>query len=150
MQLIMRLHLLSRKLQDWGLRPLAKLLEGLTRVLCAARLPIEAAIDPTVMFSHNGLAVLITKEAKIGAGCQIGTHVVLGSNWPKIGAPTLEPDVIVGPGAIILGPITLGRGCVIAASSVVLDDVPPRTLVAGNPAEIKKRDIDSAYYRYPG
>ena len=149
MQLIMRLHQAGIKLQKWRIKPLAKMIEGLIRVLCAARLPNDARIDPSVKFSHNGLAVLITKEAQIAAGCQIGTHVVIGSNWPKIGAPKLEPDVIVGPGAILLGPITIGQGSMIAASSVVLESVPPRTLIAGNPATVKKKDIDSNYYRYP-
>lgn len=149
MQLIMRLHLISRKLQAWKLRSLAKAVEASIRLLCAARIPIEADIDHSVVFSHNGLAVLITREAKIGRGCQIGTHVVLGSNWPKTGAPSLEDNVIVGPGAIILGPVTLGQGCVIAAGSIVLADVPPASLVAGNPATVKKQDIDSNFYRYP-
>jgi serine O-acetyltransferase len=149
MKLIMRLHLLSKSLQRWKLRPLAKAVEGAIRVLCAARIPIDASIHPTVNFSHNGLAVLITKEARIESGCQIGTHVVLGSNWPRPGAPTLEQDVIVGPGAIILGPITLGKGCVIAAGSIVLNDVVPGALVAGNPATTKKMNVESSYYRYP-
>jgi serine O-acetyltransferase len=148
-QLIMKLHLLSRTFQRWKLRPVAKIIEGTIRVLCAARLPTEADIHPTAHFSHNGLAVLITKETKIGVGCQIGTHVVLGSNWPRPGAPVLESGVIVGPGAIILGPVTLGKGCVIAAGSIVLADVPPGALMAGNPATVRKENIDSALYRYP-
>lgn len=149
MQLIMRLHLASRRLLGWRLKPLSSLLDGMIRVLCAARLPVEARIDPTARFSHNGLAVLITKESVIGPGCQIGTHVVLGSNWPKSGAPRLEADVIIGPGAIILGPVTLGRGCVVAAGSIVLEDVPPATLVAGSPATVRKEKVDTGSYRYP-
>jgi serine O-acetyltransferase len=149
MQLIMRLHLLSQTCLRWNLRFIAKLIEGSIRVLCSARLPTEARVHPSVLFSHNGLAVLITKEAKIASGCQIGTHVVIGSNWPKLGAPELESDVIVGPGAIVLGPITIGRGSVIAAGSIVLSDVPPGVLMAGNPASVKKQNIDSNFYRYP-
>ncbi|MFN0194279.1 MAG: serine O-acetyltransferase [Aestuariivirga sp.] len=145
----MRLHLAARRFHQWRLRPLAKLFDGAIRVLCAARVPAEAEIHPTAHFSHNGLAVLITTGARIGPGCQIGTHAVIGSNWPKEGAPTLESSVIVGPGAMILGPVTLGEGAVIAANTVVLQDVPPRALVAGNPAEIKKTNIDTSHYRYP-
>jgi serine O-acetyltransferase len=149
MQLIMRMHLLSKSLKRWKLGPLAKTVEAGIRVLCAARIPTDASIHPTVTFSHNGLAVLITKEARIESGCQIGTHVILGSNWPRLGAPVLEPDVIVGPGAIILGPVNLGKGCVIAAGSIVLTDVAPGALMAGNPAAAKKQNIDSNHYRYP-
>jgi serine O-acetyltransferase len=149
MQLVMRMHVVSRRLLGWRLKPLAKLVEAGIRVLCAARIPIEARIDPTVNFSHNGLAVLITRESVIGPGCQIGTHVVLGSNWPKPGAPKLESDVIVGPGAIILGPVTIGSGSVVAAGSVVLSDVAPHTLVAGSPATLRKENIDVQDYKYP-
>jgi serine O-acetyltransferase len=149
MQLIMRLHLLSRWFLRKKLRPLSKLTEVLIRLTCAARIPTDAEIDPTVTFSHNGLAVVLTKETRIGAQCQIGTHAIIGSNWPKPGAPRLEDNVIVGPGAIVLGPLTLGRGCVVAAGSIVLTDVLPGTLVAGNPAIEKKQNVDSQFYKYP-
>ena len=47
---------------------------------------------------------------------------------------TIEDDVFVGPGAIILPNVTLGRGCVVTAGSVVSSSVPPMTVAQGNPA----------------
>ena len=149
MQLIMRMHLWSRWLLERGFKPVSRLMDGMIRVVCSARIPAEAQIHPTVRFSHNGLAVLITRDCKIGPGCQIGTHAILGSNWPKLGAPQIEANAMIGPGAIVLGPVKVGKGSLVAANSVVLDDVPPGVLVAGNPAKIKKRDIDINAYLYP-
>jgi acetyltransferase-like isoleucine patch superfamily enzyme len=47
----------------------------------------------------------------------------------------IEDDVYIGPGAIILPNVTIGRGAVVSAGSVVSKSVPPRTLARGNPAE---------------
>jgi acetyltransferase-like isoleucine patch superfamily enzyme len=52
------------------------------------------------------------------------------------GGPKLGRDVWVGMGAVILGPITVGDGAVIAARSVVTDDVPAHSVVAGHPARV--------------
>jgi serine O-acetyltransferase len=141
MQTIVRLHKFSRWLLEQHLPRLARLVERLIRLIYAARIPAEADIDPTVHFSHNALAVVVTKRATIGARCQIGLHVLLGSRWPLEGGPTLEEDVIVHSGARIIGPITIGRGSVIGANAVVLKNVPPRSLVVGVPGVVKKSDI---------
>lgn len=141
MQGIVRLHRLSRWLFDKRLTPLSRVVERVIRLVYTARIPAEAAIHPTVHFSHNALAVVITKRATIGPRCQIGLHVLLGSRWPYPGGPTLEEDVIVHSGAKIIGPVTIGRGSVIGANAVVLEDVPPQSLVVGVPGVIKKRGI---------
>ncbi len=54
--------------------------------------------------------------------------------WTRIAPVTIEADVFVGAGAIILPGVTVGRRSVIAAGSVVRHDVPEGTIVAGNPA----------------
>jgi|SoiMethySBSTD1v2_1073268.scaffolds.fasta_scaffold08908_3 serine O-acetyltransferase len=148
-QALMRMHLLSRTMQNFHLHFLAHLIDGVIRVAFAARIPAQADIDRTVHFSHNGLAVVVTKESKIGPGCQIGTHVVLGSNWPEAGAPTLGSNVVVHCGAKILGPVTIGDGAVVAANAVVRTNIPARCLAAGVPAAIKRENLDTDRYRYP-
>lgn len=149
MQGIVRLHKLSRRLLDLRFCRLSRLIEQVIRFVYAARIPAEADIDPSVHFSHNALAVVVTKEASIGPRCQIGMHVLLGSNWPRKGGPRLEQDVVVMCGAKILGPVTIGRGSVVGANAVVLKDVPPNALVAGVPGVIKKTDIRIEDYRIP-
>jgi len=84
------------------------------------------------------------KRVIIGPNCSIAWDVVimdtdyhgLGKN-PRIDAPTiLEESVWVGCRAVILKGVTVGRGAVVAAGSVVTKDVPPFTIVGGNPAKV--------------
>lgn len=149
MQLLMRMHRFSRMMHNGDMRFVAYLIDGVIRVLFSARIPAQADIDRTVHFSHNGLAVVVTKEAIVGAGCQIGTHVVLGSDWPESGGPVLGSNVVVHCGAKILGPVTIGDGAIVAANAVVRSDVPARCLAAGVPAVIKRENLEVEKYRYP-
>lgn len=148
-QALMRMHRVSRAMHISHLNFLARVIDSAIRILFAARIPAQADIDRTVHFSHNGLAVVVTKESKIGPGCQIGTHVVLGSNWPEAGGPTLGSNVVVHCGAKILGPVIIGDGAVVAANAVVRTSIPARCLAAGVPAAIKRANLDTERYRYP-
>jgi maltose O-acetyltransferase len=56
--------------------------------------------------------------------------------------PTIEDDVAVGMGVVVLPGVTLGRGCVIGAGAVVTFDVPPYMTVVGNPARKIRRACD--------
>jgi serine O-acetyltransferase len=149
MQGIMRMHRVSRAMHIFHMHFFARAIDTLIRIVFAARIPAQADIDRTVHFSHNGLAVVVTKESKIGAGCQIGTHVVLGSDWPKSGGPNLGSNVIIHCGAKILGPITIGDGAIVAANAVVRTDLPAGCLAAGVPAVIKRENLEVEKYRYP-
>jgi serine O-acetyltransferase len=140
-QTIVRLHRLSRWFLDRRLTRLSRLIDRQIRFVYGARIPAEAEIDDSVHFSHNALAVVITKEAIIGPRCEIGIHALLGSRWPRAGGPRLEADVIVHAGAKIIGPVTVGRGSVIGANAVVLQDVPAGSLVVGVPGVVKKSGI---------
>ncbi len=141
MQFIVRVHKLSRWLLDRRLKRLSRLIDTIIRLIYAARIPAVADIHPTVHFSHNGLAVVITKRSHISAGCTIGTHVLLGSRWPLRDGPYLEENVTVHAGARIIGPVRIGSGSVIGANAVVLTNIPPRSLAVGVPAVVKKTDI---------
>jgi serine O-acetyltransferase len=148
-QMLVRLHGWSRWLLERRRRRLSQLVDRIIRLAYAARIPAEADIHPSVHFSHNALAVVVTKEAKIAARCQIGVHVLLGSRWPVPGGPRLEEEVIVHAGAKIIGPISIGRGSVIGAGSVVVADVPPHSLVVGVPGVVKKTGIRIGDYLQP-
>jgi len=54
----------------------------------------------------------------------------------------IEDDVWIGHGAILLAPLRIGRGAIVAAGSVVVKDVPPYAIVAGNPAKTIKMRFD--------
>lgn len=87
------------------------------------------------------IGVVISKFATVGKDCVIYQNVTIGGrdfiqngdpkNYPKIG-----DNCIIYPGAFIVGPITIGDNCVIGANSVVVSDVPPNSIVGGNPAKI--------------
>jgi serine acetyltransferase len=66
-----------------------------------------------------------------------------GVSQPDEPAPVLEPGVVVGIGAVVVGPVRVGRLSYIGANAVVLDDVPPGVVVAGNPGRVL-RARDSA------
>jgi serine O-acetyltransferase len=149
MQLLVRIHKASRWLLDRRLTRLSQLLDTVIRLVYAARIPATADIDPTAHFSHNALAVVITKRAHISAGCMIGTHVLLGSRWPLRDGPHLEENVIVHAGARVIGPVRIGRGSVVGANAVVLTDIPPQSLAVGVPAVVKKTGIENGDYK-PG
>ena len=83
----------------------------------------------------------------IGSGVQIGLRTMIIAHTHSVVPPArrgdeddyisvrIEDDVYIGPGAIILPRVTLGRGAVVTAGSVVSASVPPLTMVQGNPAK---------------
>jgi serine O-acetyltransferase len=129
------MHGISRLGDRWGLSALSRAMDLCGRLVYSASIPGKASIGENVFFHHGGLGVVINAAAVIERDCEIGVHVVLGGRAPQRGAK-------------IIGPIRVGAGAVIAANAVVLEDVPPRCLVAGVPASIKRRDIDNSRYRH--
>lgn len=79
-------------------------------------------------------------DATIGANVNLGAGTVTCNYDGKNKHPTIiEDDVRIGSDTMLVAPITVGKGSVTAAGSVVTSDVPPGTLVAGVPAVVKKR-----------
>lgn len=109
------------------------------RITMTAVYGIEIGKDVTVghgVFFAHPLGIVI------GSGARIGNRVrFMGSNTVGAakdnGAPTIEDDVTIGCGARVLGPIRIGKGAVIGANAVVLQDVPPGAVATGVPATIR-------------
>jgi serine acetyltransferase len=113
--------------------PLApKVASRLIRLFYGSDIHWNAQIADGVTIVH-GMGLAISGSARIGSRCLIFHNVTLGEAIdPKtrmVGAPTIEDDVHIGPGATILGPITIGTGTKIMAGSVVTQSVPPHSLV---------------------
>ena len=100
-----------------------------------------ATIGPGIFIDH-GMATVIGETAEIGENVTLYHNVTLGGvSWEKVKRhPTLEDHVVVGAGAQILGPITIGAHSRIGANSVVVKDVPPDSVVVGIPGRIKMRN----------
>jgi heptaprenylglycerol acetyltransferase len=67
-------------------------------------------------------------------GAGIGMRAMIIAHFREYQGVTIEEDAEVGPGAIVLPNVTIGRGAVVTAGSVVTQSVPPMTMVQGNPA----------------
>lgn len=148
MQTIAALHSLSSFFHRTGLGLLSRIVDAVTRICFAASVPGSAHIGRNVFFHHSGLGIVINGRSMIEDSCEIGVHVVLGGRAPVVGAPVLERNVIVHAGAKIIGPIRIGEGSVVAANAVVLEDMPPRSMIAGIPATVRRSGIDNTQYRH--
>lgn len=89
-------------------------------------------------FIDHGMGVVIGETAEIGDNVTLYHGVTLGGvSWEKVKRhPTLEDNVVVGSGAKILGPFTVGRGSKVGSNSVVVKEVPPNSTVVGIPGRV--------------
>ena len=92
-------------------------------------------------FIDHGMGVVIGETAEIGDNCTIYQGVTLGglSLRKEKRHPTLDHTVVVGAGAKVLGPVSIGANCKIGAGSVVLEDVPKNSTVIGVPGRVVYR-----------
>ena len=119
-----------------------KLMYKCIYVLCGASIPMSAEIGEGVELAYGGLGVVLHERCKIGKFVWIGHQVTIGRRSRRWGVPVIEDRCAIGAGAKILGPIAIGEGAVVAANAVVLEDVQPRSVVAGVPARVVRKDID--------
>lgn len=115
----------------------------LIRHLYGAEVHWNAEVGVGTMIIHgNGL--VISGSANIGPDCILAHNATIGAAYDAMtninGAPTLERGVHVGPGAILLGPITVGEGSKIMAGSVLAHSVLPNSLVRPAASEVVQRN----------
>lgn len=92
------------------------------------------------LFIDHGMGVVIGETAEIGDNCLLYQGVTLGGTGKDKGKrhPTLGNNVMVGSGAKVLGPFTVGDNVKIASNAVVLEAIPPNSTAVGVPARIVK------------
>ena len=100
-----------------------------------------ATIGRRVVIDH-GHGIVIGETAEIGDDVMIYQGVTLGGTGKDVGKrhPTIQSGVMIGAGAKVLGPITIGKNAKIAAGAVVVKDVDPNCTVVGVPGEIVRID----------
>ncbi|MGR3763679.1 2,3,4,5-tetrahydropyridine-2,6-dicarboxylate N-acetyltransferase [Rossellomorea sp. NS-SX7] len=109
-------------------------------IMMGSVINIGSVVGAGTMIDMN---VVLGGRATVGKNCHIGAGAVLaGVIEPPSAKPVIiEDDVVIGANAVVLEGVTVGTGSVVAAGAVVVDDVPPYTVVAGTPAK-KLKDID--------
>ncbi len=141
-------HRVAHKLykKDKTLR--ARLISQRARKITGIEIHPGATIGENLLIDH-GMGVVIGETAEVGNNVTIFHGVTLGGIGGGKGEkrhPTVEDDVLIGAGAKILGPITIGKGAKIGANSVVLEDVPAYATAVGAPAKIRLKSPKTYMY----
>ncbi|WP_236995672.1 serine O-acetyltransferase [Vreelandella populi] len=142
------IHRCGHWLWNKNLKWLARTLSTFSRWLTGIEIHPGATIGRRFFIDH-GMGVVIGETATVGDNVTLYQGVTLGgTSWNKGKRhPTLENGVIVGAGAKILGPFTVGAGAKIGSNAVVTKEVPPGATVVGIPGKIVKRadpDVEEA------
>lgn len=127
-------HRIAHALWRRGWRYAARVLSFLVRLFTNVDIHPGARIGRRLFIDH-GAGVVIGETAEIGADVTLYHGVTLGGVSWNAGKrhPTLQDGVVIGAGAKVLGPITVGRQARVGANSVVIQDVPPNMTVVGIP-----------------
>ena len=123
-----------------GMPFIPKYISDIARELTGIEIHPGAVIGSEFFIDH-GSGVVIGETTIIGDNCTIYSGVVLGGTSLKKEKrhPTIGDNVVIGTGAKILGPITVSDNVRIGANSVVVNDVPPNSVVVGVPGKIVSR-----------
>ena len=121
----------------------ARIISQFSRFLTGIEIHPKANIGKNLFIDH-GMGVVIGETSEIGDNVTIYHMATLGGISPSINSneqrnikrhPTLKDNVVVGSGAQILGPVTVGKNAKIGANAVVTKDVPENAVMVGIPAK---------------
>jgi serine O-acetyltransferase len=127
------LYRVKARLQAIGVPILPRLAHRLAMALAQVSIGDSVVLAPGIYIVHG--QVVIDGITEIGTGAVIAPFVTVGLRAGNLQGPTIEPNVNIGTGAKLIGPIRVGAGATIGANSVVVDDVPPGVTVVGAPAQ---------------
>lgn len=133
-------------------RLLGRFLSHVAKILTGIEIHPGATVGSRVFIDH-GTGVVIGETAEVGDDVTLYQGVTLGGTSLEVGKrhPTLECCVIVGSGAQILGPHTIGKNARIGANAVVLEDVPAGVTMVGIPAKMvmgRKKEDENEFCAY--
>jgi serine O-acetyltransferase len=119
----------------------ARAISQVARFVTGIEIHPGAKIGKGLMIDH-GMGVVIGETAEIGDNCTLYQGVTLGGTGKDIGKrhPTLGNNVMVGSGAKVLGPFTIGDNTKIASNAVVLNEIPSGCTAVGIPAKVVRRE----------
>src|SRR5690554_4086414 len=139
------LHRFAHCCWNIGLKLIARLISTFNRWLTGVEIHPGAIIGRRFFIDH-GMGVVIGETAEIGDDCTLYHGVTLGGTTWSEGKrhPTLGDGVVVGAGAKILGPITIGAGARVGSNAVVLKDAPAGATLVGIPARMVEQRIEES------
>ena len=127
---------------------IARVISQFSRFLTGIEIHPAAKIGKKFFIDH-GMGVVIGETSEIGDNVTIYHMVTLGGISPSINSdnqrqvkrhPTLKDNVVIGSGAQVLGPITVGENAKVGANAVVTKDVPANAVMVGIPAKNVNKD----------
>ncbi|MDI6732250.1 MAG: serine O-acetyltransferase [Candidatus Margulisbacteria bacterium] len=132
-------HRLAHALYSVKIPVVPRFISQLSRFLTGIEIHPGAKFGSRVFIDH-GAGVVIGETAVVGNDVTLYQGVTLGGTGKEKGKrhPTIGNDVVIGAGAIVLGPIQIGDNSRIGAGAVVTKSVPPETTVVGNPSWIMR------------
>ena len=122
---------------------IARIISQFSRFLTGIEIHPGAKIGKNLFIDH-GMGVVIGETSDIGDNVTIYHMATLGGIAPSINSndqrnikrhPTIQDEVVIGSGAQILGPVTVGRCAKIGANAVITKDVPEKAVMVGIPAK---------------
>jgi len=103
----------------------------------------KTQVGPRLSIFH-GYALVVSRDTIIGSDCVLRQSTTIGMKTDyqgiESGSPKIGNHVDIGANAVIIGPVLIGDYSIIGAGSVVVKDIPPGTIVAGNPARVIKQN----------
>lgn len=136
----MAYHRVAHRLYLRGHMTLARWISQHSRHVTGIEIHPGACIGKGFFIDH-GDGVVIGETTVIGDNVTLYQGVTLGGTGKDTGKrhPTIGDDVVIGAGAKVLGPFTVGKGSKVGAGSIVLKEVPPNCTVVGNPGRIVRK-----------
>ena len=109
-------------------------------------IPPDVKIGKGLLIMHFG-GIIINSNSEIGEHCTIAHGVTIGNKMPGGKSPIIGKNVYLCAGAKILGDISVGDNCIIGANAVLVESVPPNSVVAGIPARVIGNINDKDNYK---
>ncbi|MFC5623263.1 serine O-acetyltransferase [Algoriphagus winogradskyi] len=111
------------------------------------QIPASAKIGHGLFLGHFG-TIVINKEALIGKNCNIAQGVTIGQSnrGKRKGAPNIGDEVWIGPNSVVVGSVNIGNNVLIGPNSFVNIDVPPNSIVIGNPCIVTSNELATEGY----
>lgn len=130
-------YLKHHPLLKWNLFHISRIIQKHYTYKYGIDITYNTRIGPGFHICHiNGIGV--SPGAKIGSNCTISQLVVIGraNRGKRMGYPTIGDNVYFGPGAKIVGNLSIGNNVAVGANCVIIDDIPDDAVVAGIPGKV--------------